>query len=95
MRGPNSEGSTPFATCAAAGAKTSRPWNVRDTGVSMNRSSAISYAPVTPPLAAAAGMSRPLSGPTKTSPQPVSTTIALRVDPTLGSTTARWTESGR
>ena len=60
-------GATPRARCAAAGAKRSRPWNVREidpsaySGLASSRASAM-------PASSAAGSRSPLSGPTKRRP---------------------------
>ena len=53
----------PFARCAAAGAKMSRPWKVFDIGESTMPGDAISYAASGPPSTAHAIDSSPLSGP--------------------------------
>ncbi len=63
--GPSSESGIPAAIRAAAGENTSRPWKVRETGCSMICGFSIATASATPPQASAAGMRRPLSGPTK------------------------------
>ncbi|ANN14480.1 hypothetical protein SD37_01615 [Amycolatopsis orientalis] len=92
--GPNSSGATPSARCAAAGAKTSRPWNVDDVTGRRYSGDASSYAAITPLSVSAAGMRSPLSGPTRI-PRPATTTTPRRAVPTPGSTTARCTASGR
>ena len=68
MAGPSSASGIPAASRAAAGANTSRPWKVRETGCSMMSGFVIATASTTPPQASAAGISRPLSGPTKWRP---------------------------
>ncbi|KFZ83823.1 hypothetical protein ED92_07930 [Amycolatopsis sp. MJM2582] len=93
-RGPNSSGGTPSARCAAAEANTSRPWNVDDVTGRRYPGAASSYAAITPVSVSAAGMRSPLSGPTSI-PRSVTTTTPRRAVPTPGSTTARWTDSGR
>ena len=95
MAGPSSESGIPEASRAAAGANTSRPWNVRETGCSMMSGFVIATASTTPPQASAAGISRPLSGPTKWRPSPDRSATARRSEPTPGSTTARCTPTGR
>ena len=77
----------PAARWAAAGAKMSLPWNVRDTGASTTSGLWISTADSTPPSSSQASDSSPLSGPTR-SAAPAAVAIAPRSDPTPGSTTA-------
>src|ERR671923_266291 len=61
--GPSAAGSVPLQRCAATGMKTSRPWNVRETGWRKSASFASSQAPVTS-SGGNAHVRRPLSGPT-------------------------------
>ena len=84
----------PPARCAATGANTSRPWNVRDTRFQEQRPVGDLVGRRTPPTSSAAKASRPLSGPTRRRPSTVSTTTARRSEPTPGSTTATWTPTG-
>ena len=73
----------------------SRPWNVADTGSSRHGEAEISTASATPPNRSAAGISRPLSGPTSSRPSSaVRSATARRWAPTSGSTTARCTPAG-
>ena len=65
----------PAARCAAAGAKTSRPWNVCDTGCRTMASDVISTAASAPPSASHAMDSTPLSGPTRSAPEAARTAI--------------------
>ena len=95
MAGPSSESGMPAASRAAAGANTSRPWKVRETGWSMIAGFVIPTASATPPHASAAGIRRPLSGPTKWRPSADRSATARRSEPTPGSTTARCTPGGR
>ena len=95
MAGPSSASGIPPASRAAAGANTSRPWNVRETGWSMTSGLVMATASTTPPHASAAGISSPLSGPTKWRPSRARSATARRSEPTPGSTTARWTPTGR
>ena len=68
----------------AAGENTSRAWNVRDTGCSITSGFVISCASTMPPQASAAGIRRPLSGPTNRRPSPVRSAIARRPGPDAG-----------
>ena len=61
--GPIRSSGTPFARCAPAGANTSRPWNVFETGCRTTSAAAISAAASAPPSASQAIESSPLSGP--------------------------------
>ena len=63
---PSAPGGSPSARRPAAGAKTSRPWKVGEA----SGGTASSCAAATPPHRSAAGMSRPLSGPTNSLPSP-------------------------
>ena len=57
----SSAGARPPARNAAAGAKTSRPWNVRESGEPVRRLGQLP-ASAMPPILSAAGTSKPLSG---------------------------------
>ena len=92
---PTSAMSVPFARCAATGAKRSRPWNVDDTSSRHRRRLVSSWTAMMPPSRSAAGRSSPLSGPTNRSPRAARMAIGRRTVPTPGSTTARWTPTGR
>ena len=61
--GPELRGSTPAARCAAAGANTSRPWNVRETGSRRYAGFSSSHAPAMPPSRSAAGHEQPVVRP--------------------------------
>ena len=91
--GPSSASGTPFARCAAAGLKRSRPWNVRDTACSAYSGLASSWASAIP-ARLAAGSRSPLSGPTKRRPASSRSASGRRGPPTPGSTTARCTPTG-
>ncbi len=91
MSFPNEDARAPFARCAAAGAKISRPWNVRLTGLRKYFAAVISRALCARPEYTIA--SAPLSGPTKYWPA-ASIRMGRRADPTPGSTTTTWTVFG-
>src|SRR5437016_5000852 len=86
--GPSRATSTPVATWAAAGANTSRPWNVRLTAGSRYSGAASSNA--RQPVPDRNGVNTPLSGPTKTWSRAV-TALPRRAVPTPGSITATCT----
>jgi SulP family sulfate permease len=93
--GPASPSGSSAASLAATGANTSRPWNVAETGSSRQLEAEMSTASTMPPKRSAAGISRPLSGPTRyRSSSAVSSATARRRAPTSGSTTARCTPAG-
>ena len=82
---PASASASPPARRAATGANRSRPWNVADTGSSRHGECEISTASATPPKRSAAGISRPLSGPTSMrSSSAVRSATARRRAPDLG-----------
>src|SRR6266542_1235130 len=91
--GPRSWNGIPIDRWAAAGANTSRPWNVADTGPSSTPSEVISAAWPAPPSVAQAIDSTPLSGKTNSAPDLQATATGRRADPTPGSTTPRYTAS--
>ena len=82
--GPRSASGIPMARCAAAGANTSRPWNVRETGCSTTSSDVDLDRSTAPPSASHARESKPLSGPTSSAPDPARTAIGSPVRPHTG-----------
>ena len=92
---PASASAAPPASRAATGAKMSRPWKVAATSGSANGERPMSTASTTPPARSAASDSKPLSGPTSNRPSPARRATPRRSPPTPGSTTARWTPTGR
>ena len=61
--GPTCSSGTPFARCAAAGANTSRPWKVLETGNSSTRESSMAAASSAPPERRPSHREQPVVGP--------------------------------
>ena len=93
---PRAPGRRPRSACRGRGgppigAKMSRPWNVDViTRAASDRGSRGRGRPRSRRAPAAAGISSPLSGPTRSSPRAVRIAIGRRSVPTPGSTTATW-----
>ena len=83
------ESPSSLTMAAAAGANTSRPWNVVLAAPSVGSSTTRYEAPLRLATSATACHSSPLSGPTNAGPPGNSTATACRVVPTPGSTTHR------
>src|SRR2546429_103178 len=91
--GPTSLTFVPDRRCAAAGAKRSRPWKVSESSGRPSLRFVISRTSFSPSRRAA-GISSPLSGPTRRAPSQTAT-MARRFVPTPGSTTPTWTAKGK
>src|SRR5438105_2455091 len=91
--GPTSLIFVPDRRCAAAGANRSRPWNVSESSGRPSLRFVISRTSLSPSRRAA-GITSPLSGPTRRAPSRMAT-MARRFVPTPGSTTPTWTAKGK
>src|SRR5213078_4253542 len=91
--GPTSLTFVPDRRCAAAGANRSRPWKVSESSGRPSLRFVISRTSFSPSRRAA-GISSPLSGPTRRAPSQTAT-MARRFVPTPGSTTPTWTAKGK
>src|SRR5436190_3405225 len=91
--GPTSLIFVPDRRCAAAGANRSRPWKVSESSGRPSLRFVISRTSFSPSRRAA-GISSPLSGPTRRAPSQTAT-MARRFVPTPGSTTPTWTAKGK
>ena len=92
--GPSSASATPSERCAAAGEKTSRAWNVRDTWAAGKSGFVSSFASSMPPSRRPRAGAARCRGRRRAGRRRVRSASARRPVPTPGSTTATWTPIG-